>query len=425
MTTFKVKESAGQGPKWTTSAPNGERKVATTPVTLSGTVAQDAIIRLTADTATHFGDFGPELIYRTKLKNATAGTDYIPVDGVTVVHGGAAGTQLAYTGAYKFPVHSVAELPWGMGLVMGALDSVDNSVGTLPTLAINTREEIKEIFEYTLVYYPPANVAAAYDHRTSRIASQTAPVNGFNWQDKSSWWFRWGQEGLKQDDKHADLYYGFFGIFTGHNYVVPPWSDWTYPQSMGMTQSNHPAATYYIQGNPKAPQTVVGGAKQDYDGNSCRVTPWSRSWGCRMDVDDGYLQSRFVDSVSGVVLEETKTPYDFVTSCPKASKFSRNHWPGFIRGMNAPLGFNAYYAARYVATGKGPDGEGARARVMLTDGATLADSKKEAIFTVLHWTDKEIILQCELEMFWDQPSLIGKWLHVINYMGVAVGKVQL
>lgn len=269
--------------------------------------------------------------------------------------------------------------------------------------------DYKNTYCYQVVTYPDANQANA----------DVFAVKGIGYRSGvKSMWLMESDDGDKAS--HIDM---FGGTVAGYVDSFDAWLgttlslssnglqsiDATFPSGENFTSTNVAPAIAESQRE----QYVV--EKYDYLGTA---------YGAK----DGLLDYRLTDTERGNFCNNigVAADYDLKTATPPADvadKFfvDRVKFPAFVRGMSRAGDCYAISSHTYI-TG----GEGARARVVISDNADITLAKKFTPLTIGSWASGQIVVDSvEMGFFYNEVDISSRFLNIIGADGVQITSVQV
>ena len=342
-------------------------------ITFPQGIMNGELIHIFAKGSTDFGEHGPDLLYYQDLAQDNDSVSLNSHFGHATVTSNKYGPPL---------VEAVPELPYGKGLVIGSLGEQQNSSDYRQITVLDT-QALSEFYEFYYLYYPEEHQEKGRDHLDSNAI----------WNFKPIWHYHSGDGFSNSED--VDIFaagpgwYGkglyWSGGRIGSNKKPTSTMD---RSSSGLIS---PTDRTRIRSNPLCRQLWVkmglaAGSAENSDGMYLV-----------MDSEDGIVEDvDYYENGKWTGEENTTLGVDRITI------------PGYVRGYNVPIGSYAYFSQIYQTTG-----EGAAARIEVSDAEEYSQSKKTTIFTIESWGSKGIEATIRSGIFY-QEGLSGKYIHIFN-----------
>ncbi len=394
-------QSDGLLPRGTSAYPIDGTRPSVGAFTIWGTVANGNRISLRSN-AGIFGDTGAVVAFRTVLRGSTIGQDYPVTDFI-------GNASVAYDDAYRLKVVEAPDLAYGKAIVFGAVESN----ATLPNsthhgkLAINYAAPASKTFYHCINQFPTANQVNAL-----------AILDGYSlWQFKECW--EMDSNSGSSDVTKVDWYPSPEGSFW---YTSTDNLTYYWPEGCGFSTNdnagnptNYSAGSRLYEVTNTAPEKInsrIAPSGLSQTGNPVITQIYSKldtsnGYFKRIDVEQGVKQLYFIDRAGG----------NRSVNNGLGVTVDRLKMPGYIRGYNEPDGANWLYQDIYKAVG-----EGAPARIEMTDNATFYSSLKKTIFTTEYHaaSGNQVDVICEFGCMWNE-TITGKYLHAIDKTDTRTG----
>ncbi len=360
-----------------------------------GNPVHDSEITIVSDGTIDFGQKYAYLIQALKLDNAVGGVDFeITPD---TMENGQQVYHCAYASAEKLPLHSVAGMPYGVGIAMGDKRALKTDSPLWGHIRTRTTDTYDVVFKYEIGLYPATNQANCI----------TYAVAGQNEQIKGSW----------------DLYYvgganaNYVDVYTG---VFAPKDTSFQEPALAIGNNGYIGSVIY---------PVVGEYEaQLLTPTSYRSALHMRSSSFKFSKTDGRVHSR-------MAVDGYKTLHNYgvdvnLTANTTQPHPESHHFPANIQGIDISFG-QQYYIGERVILGR------SAARVEICDtpvpqtdwDAVTGLTKKYSVALPVAWSSNIIKVRLREQVFAGE-SLNGKYLHVYVHSdsaveGVFVGSVLI
>lgn len=340
----------------------------------NGLIEGEVLFIVNSDTGASFGN-GPTVLYRESGKGLSNGDPIktTPESGVG---------ELTYRNSVP-DVEQVNELPYGIGITMGAENTSVNSTSS-KGMKVIAPQTYKEFFEHNYIYWPEQHQINA-NMILNQIEDSGTPGT---WQTKPIWNMQtdYGYTGYK--GPAMDIFTGFLG-----------WN----------TSSRSWKAGYVITANAKPVSTSFRESTGLVSNSTIPKTPVLRQTWIKAGPVPGSGQDSEGDYFSSAINQGLLAAYDlagvsFTSSDATVIGWDRFTFPGFMRGFNKPLNAHYYYADIYKAIGPN-----SRARVEVVDSQDYSKREKVTIFDVDSWSEDTITLTIREGIFYQQ-GLSGQHL---------------
>lgn len=348
-----------------------------------------------------FGQYGPIITTRHTNRNIAEGSEIVKEEGDGVFSSNNLGAPT---------VKDVPNLPYGKGISIGTEDSAANSTNYRQATLVTAGGRYRETYEASYIYWPKANQDNA---KPFLNASAT-------WQFKSIWFFD-TPTGYASSEPRTDWFLG-----------VPNWyaplQYWT--SGYKIVSNSKPISSFDRSATQLLPAPVDGVRSEYWVLNPvyrrCWVKPAPEYILGDQVGSDGFY--RATDTVDGLLEHKTwKDSASFINEDVGASEvgIDRFTFPGFVRGHNKPLGCEAYMADVYVTRGDGPLGQGAPARIEITDSADYDASKLFAVMSITNWAAGKVVCNVHRGIHTDLADGT-KHIHIFDYLdnGTYVGPIS-
>lgn len=351
--------------------------------TVFGTVANGNRISIRSNTGI-FGDTGPNLMFRTTLRASTAGQNYPITDFI-------GNSAVTYQDVNKpLPVVSATDMPYGKAIAVGGNTAsyVANDTNTGNIFCISSASQ--KFFRHHIDQFPLANQTAAL-----------AVLDGTStWQMKDVWVYQ-DSDGYSNTLK-PDWYGNPQGTFWASGSLY--WGE-TY----GITTNDNATGTSTLKDIAVSPSdsahTRLAANRRDQT-----VKPVITQYYQKLDTTTGAFYRRDVEVGVKVLNTISYTNQNYATNSGAGITTDRCSFPGFVRGFSTAIGAPWLFQDLYFA-----DGNGAPARLELTDNATYDSSTKKSIFTINYWSASGNRIDCTVEYgcFYG-GSIAGAVIHAID-----------
>lgn len=360
-----------------------------------GNPVHDAEITIIGDGVIDFGQKYAYLIQAIKLDSSVGGVDF-EITSDTMENGQQV-YHCAYASAEKLPLHSVAGMPYGVGIAIGDKRASKGDSPLWGHIRTRTSQTYDVVFKYEIGLYPAANQANCI----------TYAVPGQNEQIKGSW----------------DLYYvggansNYVDVYTG---VFAPKDTNFQEPALAIGNNGYIGSVIY---------PVVGEYEaQLLDPTHYRSALHMRSSSLKFSKTDGRVHSRMV--VDGYkTLHNYGVDVDLTTNTTQPHPES-HHFPANIQGIDIADG-QQYYIGERVILGR------SAARVEICDTplpqidweAVTGLTKRYAVSLPVAWSSKVLKVRLREQVFAGE-SLNGKYLHVYkhadsNVEGIFIGAILI
>jgi len=347
--------------------PDGTAPVVSSGIQVVGTVAHGNIIKIIAGDDVNFGDVAPIFMFRTLLSGATAGTDFELIEGVTYKKGYNC-SSVFYQSAYRFPVHTVSDMPHSKALAVGSLSSTPDDTTQVPIINVIAKNHSNEYFQACIYKFPLANQNNNNSYLDDGISH---PI-----QIKNTWHMN-TNDGASVDSE-LDIYRQVYQRYPGTE-----GNGWIGNWQTELLLASNSAGLPPINGIDGIGYTTLKISASEVNSN---VIVHHHT--CKIDAVDGNFASKMIDTSYGVLSDYSIA---YTNTIAGNNFFDRLKIPAFVRGFNVPLNRHTYFAGLYDAWGAA-----AKARVTLTNNSTVGSETNESICTPLMWSNKLIVAEVDL-----------------------------
>ena len=361
-------------------------------LTYVGNPVHNAEITIISDGSIDFGTNHPFLIQALYTDTLTGGSNF--EISPSTVEAGQQIASTAYVGAERIPVHSVAGMPYGVGLAIGDLRTPTGmNDSTTPRVMANFQSLSNvlydKVFKYEIGIFPAANQANC-------IAGAHAAA-----QIKGSW----DRFSTLNNPDNVDVYSSLFNA-RGTNF-----------QETNMATSNvgYIGGAVYHQGGSYQSQMID--STHLYTGLTMRQSFFNLS------KTEGYVYSR-------MAVADQKTLHNYgqsvnIIDTIVNDKADRHLFPANVQGIDVALNMH-YYIGERVILGRSP------ARVEICDTPVpqtdwqAATGLTRRFAVCIPVTCSRRILKVKLrEQVFAGESLNGKYLHIYNASNTFIGAVLI
>ena len=365
---------------------------------------QGGVITLKTTSTKGFGKYGPVILARITMRDEVEGDEISLDEGVGIMTSNGVGLP------------TVAEfegMPYGKAIAIGTDNSEGNSVDYRQAKIVNAdQQRYTEWYESYYLYWPEENQNNAYSY-----LDETAV-----WQIKLVWHL----DGASAYNNQPDEGQLKTDIFTG----LPQWYTSQDKENSYFTNG------YKFVSNDKPISTTdrsSSGIRDPGDSTRWISSPMFRQTWVKpgpnpgpidntpdeeyMTGSDGMYRITNTSDGSNGLIEEKSYMNGGLFSAGKADSpgVDRFHIPGYVRGFNKPLGSEMYISDFYVSIGNGPSGEGAVAKIEITDHELYEKSKLFSVMSVTSWSEEKVVATIHKGIFED---LVGKHIWITDYLNV-------
>lgn len=351
-------------------------------------IADDEVLTLSTDGSCPFGALGPELIILMDLAGMASGD--IDIDSIVLCD------DCVLVGGSSHEIENVSGMPGGKGLVMGGIGDSLNPTST-PRFRVDHPPYTRG-FDSRVTYWPKDHQLSAMDYLLGNMPDYPGSAA---WQIKPIW--KMSDEDYQGSD--TDFFLGAL-----YNWYSPL----EYFKSAPVMSSNS-VGTYYLPSGPL-----------QHDGDMHR-RPFAEPYTIEYGWDQGSLTKAFdasVDvnigtAVQGGLYRHVEEEIRLHVVDGQTRMVNHFTYPGYIRGFSRTLNLHFYEGELY-KTG----GEGAFARVALSDHADYYAAGKRTLLQPVSWSNEEIQVRMRAGWF-DLDDLDGVYINIINADNVQVGSIKL
>lgn len=347
-------------------------------------------LTLSTDGSCAFGALGPELIILMDLTQMAPGQ--IDVKEIFVCD------ECDWLAGDTHEVEQVADLPGQRGLVMGGIGDAVNPTNT-PRIRMD-HPAYSRGFDSRITYWPEEHQEAAVPYLKGKVPGYEESAI---WQIKPIW-------------KMADADYG--GGDT--DFFLAGLYRWYSPGEYflsGPTVSSNSVGTYYMSGgNP------LLRSREKFNGRPFPepyTIEYAWDQGSLTEAYDAFVDVSIATVPQGGLYKQREDDIRLHVVDGETKKINHFTYPGYIRGYSRTLGLHFYEAEIYRA-----GGDGAFARVALTDHPDYFSAGRRTLLQVLDWSETQVDVRLRNGWF-DLASPDGAWIAIIDANNQQVASIRL